>query len=119
MWSVDGYMKLEPYGIEIYACIDAHSRYIIWIYVGITAHMEVSVLRQFLDVVEDVQLQSQIIRSDQGVETVLLAEAHHRLLRAYDPDIPLDVCYYFGTGLKNQRIEAWWTQLAKKQLFKW
>ena len=35
VWSLDGYMKLSPYGIEIYASIDAYSRYIIWIYVGI------------------------------------------------------------------------------------
>lgn len=119
VWSIDGYMKLEPYGIEIYAGIDAYARYIIWTYVGITARTEVSVLKQFLDVVEDVQLQSRIVRSDQGPETVLLAEAHHRLLRAYDPNIPLEECYYYGTGVKNQRIEAWWTQLAKEQLFKW
>jgi hypothetical protein len=27
-------MKLEPYGIEIYAAIDGYSRYVIWFYVG-------------------------------------------------------------------------------------
>ena len=45
LWSVDGYLKLEPYGIEIYAAIDAYSRYIIWIYCGITARTGVSVVR--------------------------------------------------------------------------
>src|SRR5438067_109121 len=34
VWSVDGYEKLSQYGFQIYACIDAFSRYIIWIYVG-------------------------------------------------------------------------------------
>ena len=29
VWSIDGYMKLESYGIEIYAGIDAYSHYII------------------------------------------------------------------------------------------
>ena len=46
VWYIDGYMKLEPFGIEIYATIDGYSRYIVWIYVGITARTAVSVLRQ-------------------------------------------------------------------------
>ena len=33
IWSIDGYMKLEPFGIEIYAGIDAYSGMIIWCYV--------------------------------------------------------------------------------------
>jgi hypothetical protein len=45
VWYIDGYMKLEPFGIEIYAIIDGYSRYIVWIYVGITARTAVSVLR--------------------------------------------------------------------------
>ena len=45
LWLVDSYLKLEPYGIEIYAAIDAYSRYIIWIYCGITARTGVSVVR--------------------------------------------------------------------------
>jgi hypothetical protein len=28
VWSVDGHMKLELFGIEIYAGVDAYSRYI-------------------------------------------------------------------------------------------
>jgi hypothetical protein len=34
VWCIDGYMKLELFGIEIYAAIDGYSRYIIWTYVG-------------------------------------------------------------------------------------
>ena len=51
IWSVDGHEKLKPYGIEIYACIDAYSRYIIWIYVGISAGTAVSVGRQYLSTI--------------------------------------------------------------------
>lgn len=119
LWSIDGYLKLEPYGIEIYAAIDAYSRHIIWIYVGITARTEVSVLRQFLDTVEILGIQSQIVRSDRGAETVLLAEAHHKLRRSYDPEILLKKCYFYGSSVFNQRIEAWWGQMSKGQLFKW
>lgn len=46
VWYVDGYMKLEPFGIEIYAAIDGYSRYIVWIYAGVSARTGVSVLYQ-------------------------------------------------------------------------
>jgi hypothetical protein len=29
IWSIDGYDKLSPFGIEIYACINAYSQNII------------------------------------------------------------------------------------------
>lgn len=119
VWSIDGHLKLEAFGFEIYAGVDAYSRYIIWVYVGITARTAVSVLRQFLDVVKEIQRQPRIIRSDRGTETVLLAEGHHRLLRAHDPEISLKDCYFYGPSTKNQRIESWWAQLAKEQIFKW
>lgn len=64
LWSIDGYLKLVLYSIEIYAGIDAYSWYIIWIYVGITARTEVSVLKQFLNVVEMLEVQSQVVQSD-------------------------------------------------------
>jgi hypothetical protein len=41
-------MKLAPYGIEIYAAIDAYSRYVVWIYVGVSGMTAVSVVRQYL-----------------------------------------------------------------------
>jgi hypothetical protein len=119
IWSIDGYLKLAPYGIEVYAAIDAYSRYIIWVYVGITARTAVSVLRQFLDVVEVAQLQPRFIRSDRGTETVLLAEAHHKLQRSLHPEITISECYLYGTSTSNQRIEAWWLQLTKGLLFRW
>jgi hypothetical protein len=49
IWSIDGYDKLKPYGIEIYACIDGYSRYVVWIYIGISNSTAVSCLCQFLD----------------------------------------------------------------------
>jgi hypothetical protein len=119
IWSIDGYLKLAPYGIEIYAGIDAYARYIIWIYVGTTARTEVCVLRQYLDTLEERKIQSQIVRSDRGSETVLLAEAHHRLRRSSDLDIPLKDCYFYGTSTENERIENWWGQMSKGQVFKW
>ena len=119
IWSVDGYMKLEPYGIEIYAGIDAYSRYIIWIYCGITARTALSVLNQFLDIVETVQLQPQKIRSDHGSERGRFQNIYLQLQQAYDPSIQLADCWIEGRSTENQRIEAWWEQLSKSALYKW
>jgi hypothetical protein len=43
-------MKLSDFGIEIYGVIDGYSRFIPWIYVGITARTSTSVGYQLLDV---------------------------------------------------------------------
>ncbi|KAL3705760.1 hypothetical protein TMatcc_006769, partial [Talaromyces marneffei ATCC 18224] len=78
IWSIDGYLKLANYGIEIYAAIDTYSRYVIWIYIGISARTAVSVLHQFLDTLSSTKAMPEIIRSDRGTETVLISSAQHR-----------------------------------------
>ena len=112
-------MKLQPYGIEVYAAIDAYSRYIVWIYVGISARTQVSVVRQHLDTVKTLQKVPRRIRSDHGTETGLLGGAHCQLVQAHDPSVPVQNCYIYGTSTENQRIEAWWGQLTKGLVFKW
>jgi hypothetical protein len=47
IWSLDGHDKLSNWGIEIYAAIDAYSRFIVWIYVGISNRIEQLVVRQY------------------------------------------------------------------------
>ncbi|KAL3475663.1 hypothetical protein BJX99DRAFT_271041 [Aspergillus californicus] len=96
------YLKLAPYGIEIYAAIDAYSRYIIWIYVGISARTAVSVLRQFLDTIKVTKELPRFVRSDQGTETILLAEAQHKLQQSKHPEIKLSNCYLYSTRLLFQ-----------------
>ncbi|KAL4872283.1 hypothetical protein BDV12DRAFT_183231 [Aspergillus spectabilis] len=119
IWSIDGYLKLAPYGIEIYAAIDAYSRYIIWVYVGVSACTAVSVLRQFLDTLEITQQQPRYVRSDRGTETILLAEAQYKLQQSLHPEISIKDCYLYGTSTANQRIEAWWNQLTRGLLFRY
>ena len=47
VWSIDGHIKLRQYGIEIYGSIDAYSRYIPWIYVGVSVATAVSVAKMY------------------------------------------------------------------------
>jgi hypothetical protein len=50
IWSIDGHDKLAHWGFQIYGCIDAYLRNIIWMYVGTSNHTTQSVLRQYLNV---------------------------------------------------------------------
>jgi hypothetical protein len=117
LWSIDGYDKLKPYGIEIYACIDAYSRYIVWVYVGISNHTQVSVVRQYLETVAARGYIPSMIRSDRGSETPMLANCHWQLHLANSLDTQFRDCYAYGTSTANQRIESWWHQLSKGALF--
>ncbi|KAJ5454057.1 uncharacterized protein N7458_005013 [Penicillium daleae] len=94
VWHVDGYMKLAQFGVEVYAAIDGYSRYILWIYVGISTRTAVSVLSQFLDTLAELSYQPEIIRSDLGSET--------------SP--------YWGCTM-GAAAEAWWAQLSKSCTF--
>ena len=122
IWSIDGYDKLKSFGIEIYACkpcIDAYSRYIVWIYAGISNATAMSCVQQFLDCLERLQYQSRFIRSGRGGETVMLANARFQLQQEAEPGLKFEDCYLYGTSTANQRIEAWSLQLSKGFLFRY
>ena len=119
VWSVDGHDKLAPFGIEIYAGIDGHARYITWLYIGISNRTAVSVLRGYLDTITALEQQPRFVRSDRGVETGMMAHAHLLLQQVYDPDLKIQDCYMFGTSTANTRIESWWPQLGKSCTGKW
>src|SRR5258706_8784397 len=98
IWSVDGHMKLELFGIEIYAGVDAYSRYITWIYVGVSARTAISVLLGYLDTVESCGYLPLMIRSDRGSETPLMREYHLFLWKTVFPDVRLHQVYRYGTS---------------------
>ena len=119
VWSVDGHDKLKEYGIKIYGGIDAHARYVPWHYVGVDTGTAVSVLHGFLDCLSHLGFGPRFVRSDRGDETVLMAQAHLKLLQSYQPEMIFENCYMYGTSTANQRIEAWWAQLTKSLTGKW
>ena len=82
IWSIDAYCKLAHWGIEIYACIDAYSRYVVWAHVGHTAQTQRSVCLQYVDTIRTTRYLPLVIRSDHGVETGMIAGAHYWLSAA-------------------------------------
>ena len=138
---MDGYMKLEYVGIEIYGCVDAFARKVKWVYVGLSARTQVSVVLQYLDHIKEEGFQPEILRSDFGSETPMLADAHYTLRRANDglrdksisrqlpyrnhgadaddAELRLEHCYYYGKSTRNLAVETWWAQLRKSTLEPW
>ncbi len=119
IWSMDAYLKFWEVDIEIYAAIDAYSRYVPWIYCGVSGRTGVSVLKQYLDVISQTGFYPRFLRSDRGTETMMCANAHFQLALQEDPTIQLRDCFMYGTSTANQRIESWWGQLSKGQLILW
>jgi hypothetical protein len=121
IWSIDGHDKLAEWGFQIYGCIDAYSRNIIWLYVGISNRTSQSVLRQYTTTCSTLGFQPRIVRSDRGKETLLCAEVHFALARMMqdNPNFKIGDCWFYGTSTGNQRIESWWAQLEKSQLYRW
>jgi len=75
--SVDGHSKFRDYGIGIYASIDAYSRYITFIHVGLSVTWAVSIMKQYLDALSgNDNIRPTIIPEDCGTETMLMANAH-------------------------------------------
>jgi hypothetical protein len=130
LWCLDGHDKLARFGIEIYGCVDAYSRKIIWFFVGSSNRTQVSVLRQYLHTVKTVGYCPNLIRSDKGRETPMMADAHYFFYHTAcfnDPTIPDEVfnqicfndCYIYGKSTGNTRIEGLWYQMISRTTEQW
>ena len=62
--SIDRQKKLRQYGIEIYGAIDTYSRYVPWIYIGVSAATTMSVATMYLEGLEVVPIQPQYLCPD-------------------------------------------------------
>ena len=119
---MDAYCKLEHWGIQVYAAIDVYSRFIIWIYAGISARSAMSVFKQYLITIRDSHVMPRLIRTDRGGETVLAADAHYYVssdVRRDEAPLRFGDCFRYGTSKQNQRIEAWWNQLRRARISRW
>ncbi|KAJ5788189.1 hypothetical protein N7457_003179 [Penicillium paradoxum] len=112
-WHVNGYSKLSNFGFRIHAEIDAYSRFVLWIHVGVEAHTAMGVLKNHLDTVASKNRQPRTLRSDLEAEVPLLADAHFALRRTTEPEVLREQCCAPGRATDTHRIESWWAQLAK------
>jgi hypothetical protein len=115
VWCIDGHDKLSPYGIQIYAAVDACSRKIIWWYCGTANRAQFSVLKQYLDAVSQGQVCPNFLRADKGAETLLAAEAHLAMYveaairEGWSQEellsITVEDCFIWGPSVHNVKTE--------------
>ena len=85
MWSIDAHDQLKRFGFEIYTGIDSYAHYITWCYCGVSAHTQFAVFAQYIRVVEEHGYFPFLLRSDRGVEMVMVANVHLALHKKFDP----------------------------------
>lgn len=119
VWSCDGYDKLSPFGFQIYGIIDAYSRKIIHVFVGISNRTAAAVQKYFLMAVKEYGFPVKL-RTDMGTETVLMAECQG-YFREEQEGIELETSSFhlFGPSVHNTRIEPWWGKLASAVINPW
>ncbi|KAG6131192.1 hypothetical protein E4U28_007049 [Claviceps purpurea] len=134
-WCLDGYEKLSRFGFEVYACIDAYSRCIIWLYCGRSATTALSTLKQYLRTVKTLGMRPLLTRSDRGRETPLWVSAQATLAdanpvtvtyedangnqRTFTQGNRLNSCHHYGQSTRNVRIESWWRSLRSAAAQTW
>jgi hypothetical protein len=133
LWCLDGHDKLKRFGIEIYGCVDAYSRKIIWMFVGSSNATAVSVIRQYLLVTKLLGKCPNRIRTDAGREVPMMADAHYHLyLQALLNEFEAERltkellekacfadCYIFGKSTANIRIEGLWGIMIRQITGQW
>ena len=73
------YFKLKFYEIKIYAKFDVYFRYLFWIYVDINVRTKISVYRQYLNTIKNINIMFFIIRSNRDSEVFLITQIHLKL----------------------------------------
>ena len=106
LWSADGHDKLAEWGFQIYGIIDAHSRYIIHVFVGLSNRTMIAVLVYYLMAVGELGEVPERMRTDKGAEVLLMAEAQVHLREAEEgQELEVRKCFIFGPSTRNTEIE--------------
>lgn len=135
VWCLDGYDRLEGFGFQIHACIDAYSRYIVWIHVGRRSTASMGVMVQYLRTVRNAGFRPLFTRTEVGGVMPLVAAAQYRLAEAAQTRVPyvntegetvvlqqggqIKSCHFSGPSIGNGRIDSWWRQLRQGFSDRW
>ena len=103
----------------MYGIMDAYSRFIIHLFVGLSNRTLIAVRKYYLMAVMQYGFPHQI-RTDKGSETLLMAECQMRFREAEEgQEFAVSDCHLFGTSVRNIRIKSWWARLVSAQIGPW
>lgn len=106
-WHIDGY-KLKPWGFPIHGGIDGFSRKMLWLNVTRSNNSPDNIASFYLNTVRELKGCPVQLVTDLGTENGLAAS-----IQSYLHDDPESHRYVAST--RNQRIEGWWSFLAKNR----
>lgn len=93
-------------------------------YVGISGRTAVSVLAQYIKTLREQRVLPELLRTDRGGETPLVADAHYDISnkkrsQADGSDLTFSQAFKYGTSKDNSRIESWWEEQSRCSLTRW
>lgn len=118
-WHIDGYDKLKPYGFAIHGAIDGYSRKMIWLTVAATNNNPNVVATYYVRSVNKLQIVPRLIRTDRGSENIIIGGLQRFFRRNCSDQLAGNGSFQYGPSTRNQRIEAWWSQLRKSRSDWW
>ena len=111
-WHIDGYDKIKPWGFPVHGAIDGFSRKILWLKVVRSNNSPDNIASFFVSSVETYGGCPVELITDLGTENGLAASI--QCFFRNNPD-----AHRYVPSPRNQRIEAWWSQLCKQRTSWW
>lgn len=111
-WHIDGYDKLKPFGFPIHGAIDGFSRKILWLKVCRSNNSPDNIASFYISAVKEFGGCPAELISDLGTENSLVSTIQCFFRDNAD-------AHRYVPSPRNQRIEAWWSQLCKQRTSWW
>ena len=118
LWNIDGYDKLKPYGVSRHGCIHGFSLQIIWLKVAPSNKNPSTIASYYYSAVREMGGVPTRIRSD-DMENSIIETIQIFVRSAHDDEFAGIESFLKGTSPANQRIESFWSQLAKDRPMWW
>ncbi|XP_069109274.1 uncharacterized protein [Argopecten irradians] len=118
-WHVDGYDKMKPFGFAIHGCIDGYSRKVMWLTVGPSNNDPRIVATNFVLCVNRFKGCPMVLQTDPGTENVIMGGIQCVFRHDADDCFSGIDSFRVSRSVFNQRIEAWWSLLRRRQTHSW
>ena len=112
VFHIDGNHKLKRFGFVISECIDEFCRKLIWLFVSTTNNDPLVAANFYLKAITNLGRTPNTLRMDLGTENVYCEELQVFFTKNSNS-------FLYTASTRNQRIEAFWSQIKKFNLSWW
>ena len=94
-WHIDGYDKLNPFGIAIHGAIDGYSRRILWLKLSPSNNPK-DIANYYLCCIKELKLIPHFVRGDHGTENIIVYGMQRFLRRNHTDSQSKDKSFIYG-----------------------